>query len=281
MTNWFQDDQLLTHLPIDDRAFQYGDGLFETVAVRLAEPRLWSLHMDRLALGCARLDLSMPRHDKLLENVMHALQQSDVDTQYCLVKILLTAGVGQRGYARAPGNSPRVIIGVSECTPFSRKFYSKGVAVWLCKTRLASRSPTAGLKTLNRLEQVLARLEFSDSEYFEGFTMDAEDNIICGTMSNVFFIHGERIETPPLRRCGVDGVMRRQVITTLQANGYAVQLRAQPTQDLAAADEIFLSNSQFGVLPVTRCVDSTWPVGAVTKTVMALLHKNGVVEGPG
>jgi len=271
---------LLTHLPIDDRAVQYGDGLFETIAVRAGRPRLWSWHMNRLASGCERLRLDMPNPDRLLARTLDAVQQAKVNQQYCLVKILLSAGSGQRGYGRTAEIRPRVLVGVFAATPQPKKHYQDGVNTLICDTRLASGSPTAGLKTLNRLEQVLARSECAESDCFDAFTMDAEDNIICGTMSNVFFVHGDTIHTPRLDQCGVRGVMRSWLVENLPAHGFDMQQRRLPKSELPDIDEVFLANSQFAVLPVRRCGDRTWSVGRITRKVMALLREHDVVEGP-
>ena len=148
----------------------------------------------------------------------------------------------------------------------------------LCQTRLAIYSAVAGIKTLNRLEQVLARSEFIGENVFEGLTMDADDNIICGTMSNVFFVNKQSISTPPLDRCGVEGVMRRYVIETLSKQGIETKIQSISLADLDNVDEVFLSNSQFGVMPVKRCMEMQWPAGEVTRKVMAILADNGVAE---
>jgi 4-amino-4-deoxychorismate lyase len=156
--------------------------------------------------------------------------------------------------------------------------YRDGVSAIICDTRLAVASPTAGLKTLNRLEQVLARSECLSAGAFEGITLDAEGHVICGTMSNVFLVRNNTVVTPSLTRCGVQGVMRRHVIETLREEGLDVEMADLREAELYAADEVFLSNSQFGVLPVHQCGDREWPLGDVTRQVMAMLADRGVDE---
>lgn len=279
MAEWFHEGERLTQLPIDDRSVQYGDGLFESIAIRAGRPRLWEYHMQRLALACDRLGLELPRADRLLRDAMDALQRSEINQDYCLVKILLSAGIGERGYGRHTPLRPSVLLGVYPAESQARIRYREGVDTSICETRLAIHSPTAGLKTLNRLEQVLARSEFAGSDYFDGLTMDAEDNIICGTMSNVFFGLDDVLYTPPLDRCGVAGVMRSWLIDNLPQNGIDVRQRCLPRNELPYVGEMFLANSQFSVLPVRRCGEREWPVGDITKSVMVLLRNNGVVEG--
>ncbi len=278
MADWFSSGKAVGHVDTSDRGFQYGDGLFETVAIRNGEPRLWDYHMDRLAKGCELLSIKKPADAELAAGLRNALQKSNAPAAYCAAKIVVTAGTGLRGYGRVLTESPTVIIGAFPAMPLPAESYHDGLETVLCKTRLAIDSPTAGLKTLNRLEQVLARSEFVDTGEFEGLTMDADDNIICGTISNVFFVTKNAISTPSLTRCGVEGVMRRHVIETLRVQGIDTQIQTVSLVDLKNADEVFLSNSQFGVMPVRSCAAMQWPVGDTTRNVMSILADNGVAE---
>jgi 4-amino-4-deoxychorismate lyase len=278
MAEWITNGEPVQHVSINDRGFQYGDGLFETIAIRKGEPRLWQYHVDRLTRGCEVLRIAMPTESELLDGVTQALEHSDVSAAYSIVKLIVSSGSGLRGYGRGIAESPTVLYRAFPAAPPALESYRDGIDVTLCETRLASDSATAGLKTLNRLEQVLARSEFVGSNVFEGLTMDADDNIICGTMSNVFFINKKIISTPALDRSGVEGVMRRHVIETLREQGIDTMIRASNLMELENADEVFLSNSQFGVLPVRSCRDLRWPVGEVTLQVMSSIANTGVTE---
>jgi 4-amino-4-deoxychorismate lyase len=278
MPDWFSNGEAVENVSISDRGFQYGDGLFETVAIRKGQPRLWSYHVDRLTRGCKLLGIKMPSENELSGGLEHALHNSKVLSAYAVAKIVISAGVGLRGYGRTFADSPAVFYRAFPAAPLALESYSGGIDTVICRTRLASGSATAGLKTLNRMEQVLARSEFIETDVFEGLTMDAEDNIICGTMSNVFFINDKSISTPPLNRCGVEGVMRRHVIETLRQQGTDIEIRPCALSDIEAVDEVFLSNSQFGILPVKSCMQMQWGVGEVTQDVMSLLANNAVPE---
>lgn len=278
VAEWYSNGDPVESVLVNDRGVQYGDGLFETIAIRGGEPRLWQYHMDRLAEGCDRLRIKMPAESTLSEGVVDALQQSAVPTGYCVVKIIVTAGIGLRGYGRARSESATLLMGVFPAQPHPVERYRDGVNTVLCRTRLASDSPTAGLKTLNRLEQVLARSEFAESGEFEGLTMDADDNIICGTMSNVFFVADNSISTPPLDRCGVKGVMRRHVIESLSEQDIGIQFKTLNLANLQGIQEVFVSNSQFGIMPVQSCADLRWPVGDTTRKIMSILADKGITE---
>jgi len=261
-----------------ERAFHYGDGLFETIAIRGGGPRLWEYHVDRLVAGCRRLGLDIPRSTVIRRQLDVALEESDHNTDFCTAKIIFTAGPSQRGYGRSMPTPAEIYVGLYPGVPLNRQAYEKGVAAILCETRLAVGSPVAGLKTLNRIEQVLARSECLATGAFEGLTRDADDRVICGTMSNVFIVKNKRLRTPSLERCGVAGTMRRHVIETLGREGEAVDVTDLVESDLAGADEVFITNSQVGVVPLQRCGGYEWPIGNSCREVMALLADNGIVE---
>ncbi len=278
MSQWFRDGERAESLTIDDRALQYGDGLFETIAVRHGEARLVDLHLERLARGCRRLRIDMPDVAVLQENLADAITQSHELAAYCVAKIIVSSGTSQRGYGRSRATTPTVLIGVFPARPVAAQAYRDGVDTICCETRLASGSPTAGLKTLNRIEQVLGRSECLAASTFEGLMLDADDRLICGTMSNVFMVADRKIVTPALRRCGVEGVMRRYAIDCLEEIGMVVEERDVTFDDCMASDEVFLTNSQFGVLPVSDVGGKHREPGDVTKRVLDLLARNGIAE---
>ena len=278
MSDWYEIDKPASTIELDDRGLQYGDGLFETIAIRRGEPRLWDYHYERLAGGCRALGLVTPTAKVLRARLDAALANSDCDPLFCIAKIIVTAGVTQRGYGRNRPTDPRIFVGVFPAAPVNQSAYARGVATILCETRLATGSPLAGFKTLNRLEQVLARSECLPTGAFEGLTLDADGRLVCGTMSNVFIVQDNIIRTPSLERCGVVGTMRRHLLALLETTELSCEVCDIREEDLADADEVFLTNSQMGAIPVNRCGDDVWPIGTVTKQVLELLADNGILE---
>ncbi len=278
MSTWYRKGQPCSAVPIDDRALHYGDGVFETIAIRNGEARLWSMHVDRLQAGCARLGIAVPAADELQQELAQALLATDIDSSYALVKIIVSAGSAGRGYRRPDKTRTELFTGVFESVHPADNLVREGVVTRLCETIVAAQPALAGIKSLNRLEQVLARNEWQDPGVFEGLMCDADGQLICGTMSNVFVVHDNSICTPSLDRCGVAGVMRRHVIAILSANGKAVRERVLAWDKFMSADEVFLTNSQFGVVPVRACDDREWPVGPVTGRVLGLLAASGIEE---
>ncbi len=186
-----------------DRGLQYGDGLFETMLVRRRRVRLLELHLDRLTDGCKRLRLSIPAAAIEREIILRARQCQDG-----VLKLIVTRGRGARGY-RPTGDERCTRVLSQNPVPAA----PAGIrTVRLCRTRLGINPDLAGLKTLNRLESVMARAEWRDARIWEGLMRDVEGSVVCGTMSNVFLRRGSTLMTPALDRCGVAGVMRRWVL---------------------------------------------------------------------
>ena len=279
MTEWFRDDEPCATISTDDRGFQYGDGLFETVAIRDGEPRLWSYHVDRMQTGAARLGLDAPDESRLRSSLGSALEQARADRVRCVAKIVFTAGQGPRGYRRGGGETT-LFTGISNARTPDGAHYIDGINLRLCNTRLAIQPQLAGMKTLNRLEQVLARDEWRDESVFEGLTLDTGGRLICGTMSNVFLITRNGVVTPAMTRCGVSGVMRRHVLTLLDQAGIDCSVRDVAIDELWASDGVFISNSQFGILPARRCGKHAWRPHELFGRLSGMLRASGVVEGP-
>ncbi len=235
-------------ISISDRGLQYGDGLFETIAVFEGRMPLWPRHMARLQRGEERL--GFPLTDKhLLEreagNLCKGIGQG-------IVKIILTRGSGGRGYRPPSEPHPRRILTKHPWPDYPQAWYREGVRVRLCETRLSRQPRLAGIKHLNRLEQVMARSEWDDPGFAEGLMCDEFGHLISGTQSNLFLLKDRTLMTPQLDQCGVAGVMREQVMACAAGLGLEVRaVRMQP-DDLEQADGVFLTNAVWGVCPVSE-----------------------------
>jgi len=248
-------------VPAIDRGLHYGDGLFETLAVAEGRPRLLDYHLERLAEGCQRLGFVPPPGDVLLDE----LQAAARGHARAVLKLLVTRGAGGRGYRPAADAAARRILLRHPWPERPHIWWKEGVNVRVCATRLGRNPRLAGLKHLNRLEQVLARAEWAD-EAQEGLMQDEEGLVIEGTMSNVFMVHADgRVLTPRLDRCGVAGVMRRHLFEKAEAERLAVGVVDLSLTDLAQAREIFLCNSLIGVWPVARLDETLYPDRSLTR----------------
>ncbi|SEP71341.1 4-amino-4-deoxychorismate lyase [Ectothiorhodospira magna] len=232
-------------LPVDDRGLQYGDGLFETLRIQGGRVCHWPLHLERLQEGCQRLGIVMPQR-ALLE-----AEASQVAAHYPdgVLKLVVTRGSGPRGYRPPDTPSPtRILIGRQ--TPASRLCWSRtGVQVRICQMRLSTNPVLAGIKHLNRLEQVLARSEWAEDDQ-EGLMLDGDNHVVEGTMTNLFLLQGGRLFTPLLDRCGIAGITRRRIMALAQRRGMACIQSRITLDDLYRADGLFLCNTLIGIWPV-------------------------------
>jgi 4-amino-4-deoxychorismate lyase len=257
---------------LNDRGLHYGDGLFETIAVRSGSCRFLDMHFQRLKQGCARLKIPVP-DERILQIELRQLSQS---FEHAVAKIVLTRGEGPRGYRLPDTCIPTRIVGIEQTTP--QQYPEAGVAVRFCTT-LISRNPLfAGLKTLNRLEQVMARAECNDAGVAEGLMFNDRDEVICGTMTNVFLASKGILYTPSLKECGVNGIMRQQVIAVAASKGIEVQEASLTKDDLNSADEIFLTNALIGLWPVTMLAGQAIRQGKIGAAIRADLATLGVLE---
>jgi 4-amino-4-deoxychorismate lyase len=189
-----------------------------------------------------------------------------------VAKIILTRGAGGRGYAAPTSLLPTRVVAAFPCPPESQQRARDGVAIRRCAMTLGAQPRLAGAKTLNRLENVLARAEWDDAGIAEGLLADAEGHVIEGTMSNVFLVTHGAVATPKLDRCGVIGAQRERVRETLSREGIRCIEQDLPWQALLAADEVFLTNSVHGAWPVVAFESRRWEVGPLTRRVQGWLE---------
>lgn len=236
-------------LPLPDRGLDYGDGLFETCAVIDGRVELLDAHLDRLALGCERLGLPMP------ERALLAAEMGELASgrPAAVLRLQLIRGSGGRGYAPPQAAEVRRLLTLSPWPEGLVRFDGRGARLCTCTLRLAPQPALAGIKHLNRLEQVLAAREIQAMGCDEGLLLDTEGHVIEGTRSNLFLITGEgTLVTPDLSRCGVAGVMRRALIACCAAAGIACAVRPVSLEELDAAAGLLLTNSLVGLRPVAE-----------------------------
>ncbi len=257
--------------PLDpgDRGLHYGDGLFETLAVIDGRPRHLDRHLARLKDGLTRLGIPAdpaPWIPELLSAAAQAPEGRGV------LKLVVTRGSGGRGYAPPEAPVPRRFLFLHPWPTGVEAGRREGVAVRWCRTRLGEQPALAGLKHLNRLEQVLARGEWRDSTIAEGLLCDRAGRVVEGTRSNLFLVRDGRLLTPRLDRCGVAGVMRGLILEASATLGLEVQVTDLRPDDVEDADELFLSNSVIGLWPV-RCLEGrTYPEpGPLTRRLQKAL----------
>lgn len=254
-------------ISLGDRGLHYGDGLFETMAVRVGQICRLERHLARLERGCLRLALPMPAREVLLQE----LTQLAAGEERAVLKLVLTRGTGARGYRAPEGLEPTRIVTVHPWPAWPSAYPERGLVVRWCALRLAEQPLLAGVKHLNRLEQVLASREWSDPAIDEGLLCDQQGWLIGGTRSNVFFVRDATLCTPRLTRCGVEGTVRAVVLDAARDLGLEVAEADFRPADLADAQEVFLTNAVLGVAPVRRIGDREIVPGSIASHLRALL----------
>jgi 4-amino-4-deoxychorismate lyase len=246
MSTWI-DGRAGSSVDASDRGLQYGDGLFETMLVRRRRIRLLDYHLERLMHGCRRLGIEAPGAVTLRrEAVAHARQRSEG-----VLKLIVTRGSGARGYRPSGQERSRRVFSLDGLRP-SVAASGEPVRVRVCANRVGINPGLAGLKTLNRLESVLARAEWNDERVWEGLMRDLDGNVVSGTMSNVFLRRGSTLMTPALDRCGVAGVMRRWVLEQSARLRLRVWQGRMPLEAIRDAEEMFMTNAVAGIVSVGR-----------------------------
>ena len=234
-------------LAVDDRGLAYGDGVFETLLVHEGEPVWWNEHWQRLLRGVGILKIPVP-NEHIVRNACKDLLS---DSRRCVLKIVVTRGSGGRGYKIPDKQDPRIIISIHPAP----NVIQGGVDLCWCETRLARQPLLAGIKHLNRLEQVLARNEWNDENIFDGLMCDTENHVVCATSANVFAKIGGQWFSPAIDQAGIAGIAREWVFKQWPQTQEAHLSRSRFEQ----AEAVFICNAVRGILAVNRLGEKTFP----------------------
>lgn len=250
-------------VPVDDRGLQYGDGLFETMLIRHGRVRFLEAHLARLAQGCLRLGIPLAVDAALRAQIQSAASGSDL----AVLKLLVTRGSGPRGYAPRDQTVPRRVMTVFAAAPTTT--WHEGVQLRVAQLTVAANPALAGIKHLNRLENVLAAREARQADCFDALLLDTAGLVVGGSMCNVFLVSGAAIVTPPVDRAGVAGVLRGIVLRECATLGLRVEVRPVAAAELATADEIFVTNARIGVVHARSVGEHVLPMNAIAMRLAA------------
>jgi 4-amino-4-deoxychorismate lyase len=254
-----------------DRGFAYGDGVFRTLPMRNGKLKDWELHYRRLQSDCAVLKIACPPEAQWLDDI----RQLSKGVDEAVFKLMVTRGESGRGYAVPPVAQPNRVVIQSPFPVYPATYDSDGVGLHLCQLRLAEQPKLAGIKHLNRLENVLARMEWVEATYAEGLLLDASGNVIECTMSNLFMRRGNVLVTPDLTRCGVAGVTRQRILDQAGMLGLQAEVARFDLATLQTADEVVICNSLLGVWQVRSIEKKSWPKGDLAQQLREALDIGG------
>lgn len=253
-----------------DRGLAYGDGLYETMRWTHGRLPLLRSHLARLRDGARRLGIPLPDLGDL-EAAIAPAAPAGIDA---VVKLVVTRGVGARGYA-APRDPVPVVFALVEPWVPRPSADPDGLSLVWCRLQLGVQPALAGIKHLNRLEQVLARAEWDDPAVDEGLLCDPSGHVLCATAANLFAVIDGRLLTPDLHGAGVAGVARALL---LSEPALAIDVRAISRVALETADEVFLTNALAGVQPAARLGTRRWRPGDAARAAARVLAGHGLAS---
>jgi 4-amino-4-deoxychorismate lyase len=253
-----------------DRGLSYGDGVFRTLRIDAGSPRWWQDQLAKLQQDCLRLGLPCPPREVWESDLAQLVLPQLALPHSGIMRLSVTRGEGPRGYQAPLSVEPTRIVALWAVEHDPRP--ALGIRARLCRLRLGHQPALAGVKHLNRLENVLARAEWQDPDIREGILLDQDGQVISGVMSNLFLWKDEVLQTPRLDTCGVAGVARARLMTLASRAGYAVKECDLGLDDVDAADELMFTNSNILLWRAASLEDRAWDAPAVSPALWELLH---------
>ncbi len=255
---------------IFNRNTQFGDGLFETCLVENKKLLFWSNHFERMKLGCDRLKISMIDETLWLSDIKKAFSLMKIDN--CIVKLVLSRGESLRGYSYKDNIRPIRITIVSE---LKKNNQDKAFSLEFCNSGYNSNPKLAGIKHCNRLEQVIAR---AGIKVDDGIMLDENENVVSVTQGNIFCIQGNRLITPNLDKCGIEGTRRAVILKIAVDLGFDINIKNLSVAELLRSDEVFISNSIQGVGPVNQIEDFVYSKHKITEIISETLKEKSTED---
>ena len=236
-------------LPLDDRGLTLGDGLFETLLWDGAALEFWPEHFQRLSRGCAVLGLPAPGEAEALDQALAAAKTLGEDRG--AVRLTLTAGSGGRGLDRPDRPTLRLLA-----TAAPAPFIQTPITLATSTIRRNDASPTSRLKTLNYLDNILARREAQAQGADEALLLNTRGEVACAAVANIVWRKDGLLFTPALDCGALDGVIRGRLIKSRTVREVRTGL-----ETVFGADAVYLTNSLVGVRPVSRLDGRDLPLG--------------------
>ncbi len=273
--------QFKDQLSVLDRGVSYGDGFFETMKWSYSRNRkhsgveFWKRHVKRIKKTSKILGIKLPK-TKILDEYKSIILDKAKQNGYSngILKIIITRGVGGRGYRYEEDMLPTIIFLVFP----SVSNFKNDINLKFCSTSLSENKVLAGLKHLNRIDSVIARSEWKTDKIYEGVFLDSDNFLIEGTMSNIFLIKNGTLYTPPLSHSGIEGIMREVLIEKGKLFFKSVKITRISKERLNEFDEMFISNSIIKVLPVKQIENIKFSIFSSTQKIIDYFSKNKNLE---
>ena len=263
-------------LSVYDHATLYGDGVFEGIRIYGGKIFQSEAHLNRLFDSAKHIRLAIPCTKQELHEAMTETIRADERTDG-YIRLVVTRGAGTLGLSPFKCPSPTVFIIVDDILLYPREMYEDGMAVIIAKTvRISPQMLDPRVKSLNYLNNILAKIEAVDAGVPEALMLNARGNIAEGTGENVFIVSDGEVITPPREAGMLVGVTRGIVIHLARRLALPLVEKDIRPDDLYAADECFLTGTAAEVIAVTR-IDGTpiggGKVGPIARRLMAAFRE--------
>ncbi len=265
-------------ISVIDRGLSYGDGFFETMKWVSEKQKnqeffgvaFWNRHLKRIIKTSNALCFNMPPTEVLIKFRQKLLKRaSTIGFRNGPLKIIITRGLGQRGYKFDKDIQPTIIFLAFNSKPVNTK--NSYHRARFCNTKMSVNEALSGFKHLNRLDSVMARAEWNDSEIYEGIFLDKRKNILEGTMSNVFFVKDNTLFTPKISDSGINGIMR-EVIIEKGKNFYdSVKIVDINKNEVKNFSEMFVTNSLINLVSIKKLEKVEFKISQRTKKLKSFL----------
>ena len=255
-----------------DRGLAYGDGVFRTLKIVNGLPEQWPAHYQKLVADCGAIGIVCPSPELLMSDFVQLFTLDET----AVAKIVITRGDGERGYKPPAITAPMRLMIKSAMPNYPAINFTEGVNLHVCETRSARQPKLAGIKHLNRLENVLARMEWNDANLSnmitEGLMLDTNDHVIECTSANIFVRFGDVLITPNLEQCGVAGITRQRILDLAYTFNLKTKVEAFGLKKLLTADEIIICNSLYGAWQVRSVANKSWQKQNLAQDVCEALN---------
>jgi 4-amino-4-deoxychorismate lyase len=232
------------HINVDNRGLAYGDGLFTTAKIIHGKVEHLTQHLERLAFGCKKLGISAPSTDTLEQQIISIANNYPL----AVLKIIITACSGGRGYARSVSNSHDLIITVHDYPTHYDDTVHTGISLGISTQKIGINPMLGGIKHLNRLEQVLLRQELSTREEDDILVTNVNNNVVEATSANVFFYLKGKLYTPEITQSGVNGIMRQHILRHYPS----IIVKPFSLEELTHVEAMFICNCIMGIMPISN-----------------------------
>jgi aminodeoxychorismate lyase len=258
-------------VPVTDRSFLYGDGVFETIPVYSGKPFRWAQHLERLTRGADFLKIKLtfaPKELRVLANEL--IQRNQMPD--AILRLTLSRGPGERGYSPAGADSPLVVMSLHPRPIID----PQDPPQWRLKTssyKLPASDPLSSFKTNNRILQVLAQAEAEAADVDSALMLNTNGEVAEASSANLFWIYHDTVYTTPTGRGALPGITRAVVLELCQALNIPTNKRVIKPESLLKSEGIFLSLSSLGIVTVTAIDDEPVPTSPVVDKIFTSYHE--------